>query len=730
MNQRWHLELLGHFQVNAIAPACVLPRFATRKARVLLACLALRQTEISRAEIAALLWSDSDTPDALRSLSMALGALRKVFGNSIQANNHIISLAPGCFTTDVAAFEAALQKARRLPDRDAPIAALQDAVALYRGAFLPGYAEIKAEAAEWIANESRRLELLCWTALRRLARLLEQRESWDEALFYAWEAHALAPYDAETQAQIARLATNGAKRDAPAPPSVPDPAALFLSDPPAQARRLLALARQAHDDFLPDRNAAYRERLTPEQATFDVALNWTLTEANDPDTGLALALALQEYWYQTNRRERLRCWLEAALLHQARFSAVQCLELRLALARVLLADYQHAEAFAVCQQALPHAQIIGDTEKIVRGFNALGLAAHHAAQDEAARTAFETGFALLPAENGSLDLRGRFLMDFAIALEVQGEPKRAQTLYEESLRLADQIQDVAMQASARFHLADLLHGQGDYGWARHYANESLALRETLKAPLESADCLRLLGALHRDQNHFAEAKFLLERSAEIYAEFGKDECRAAALGILGDVEYRQGHFEVATVFYAEGLDIWRRGTNRRWRAQFLLRSAWVAWRQGDRELASCQYQEAADTCPAIHALRIQSGILRLQAYLALQSGDVSAAHSLATESLEMCKRHGEGLETVTAKEALAEILFEQGRHGEASGMFLQAEARRQEMGTPPPPVGQERYLILLAKARIKPPDARFQNGRGSPTTLTSIERKTAFDQSL
>ena len=685
MSEFWRIELLGHFQAKKRGAKNSLPSLPARKTDVLLAVLALRRAPVTRAELTALLWSDSEEAAARRSLSMALSHLRPAFGACLITNRHCVALQPECFSTDVAEFQAALEKSRRAAKDDAQIAALQTAVSLYRGGFLPGYAEIKAEAANWITAEYRQLETLYCAALLTLAALLERQGHSADALPYALQAQGLNPYDPEAKAQAQRLAAKCPRQIASTRPA-PEEAHPPMST--ETARCLMQLAIQASQTLLPENNTAYLAEMERERPELDAALRWTLEEGNDLTTGFELTMVLQEFWYQANRRGEMRFWLETALRFEARFSASQRLELHFALAKALLADYHHAAAFAACQQAMKHAQTDCDTERIVWGLNELGIAAHHAGQDDSSRVAFETALTLLPAKGGSLALRGRLIMDFAVALNTQGETHRALSLCEESLRLAIAAQDAELQALAGYQLAELLQEQGDYSRARRCINESLAIRQERSDPLGVADCLRLLGALHSDQNYFAEARFLLERSAEMYAKFGKDECRAAALGIMGDVEYRQGHLDTAFMYYAEGLEIWRRRPHRRWPAQFLLRQAWAAFRQRKTKQARTLCRDAAKICPAIHAVYTRSGILRLQGHLALQTGNLPVARLLAEESLTLCRPLGNGLKVVEVKETIAAILFEQGQHDEAASLLSEATARRKEMGTPRPPITQ------------------------------------------
>lgn len=156
-----------------------LPPFKSRKVFGLLAYLALQRGEHSRSHLAGLLWSDCSEEQALTNLRFALWNLNQVLGVSIvQADRASVELKtmPTCvFDTDE--FFDALRQAEnnRQGESPATIAALERAVALYRGDLL---AELDSESLfnEWLQRERMRLREYALDALYRLAQFyLAQR---------------------------------------------------------------------------------------------------------------------------------------------------------------------------------------------------------------------------------------------------------------------------------------------------------------------------------------------------------------------------------------------------------------------------------------------------------------------------------------------------------------------------------------------------------------------------
>ena len=656
MKPMWRIELLGHFQISGAARRGERIQLA-KKGEALLAYLALNRGYVSRDVLAALFWPESET--ARKSLSMALNELRTKLNDDslLTLTRDAARLNPDAFTTDAAEFEAALHAAARAKTDSERIAALESAIALYRGPFLPARVGLNpCFAPDWIRERQNRLAALCYQALRQIIELLETAGRSQDALRYALLAAEHAPQDEpfaqEARKQVLRL-SNVVEKTAEAPKkpapelrvvaaasldslsdssrlllsrlsvfsggwtdamaaevlgAARDPAALRKlqaaclivpvepSDPPrrtiaaavresafarlsgrersrlslAHARCVCGVASAAGETFLPSDAPAYLARMDAECANLDAALRWTLREGRDPALGAQLLGAFRSHFYEVNQRGVLREWLELALTHRDALLCEEVYFLYSHLGHACLADYDHAAAFAAFEQASRHAITVGKTAEVASAFDALGIAAHHAGKDAQARAAFEAGLAALPEESRFEENRGYLLSNFAVALAVQNEPKRARALLEESLLLAKRAGGVALQALNCYRLAELLLDQNEAGRARRYANESLELwqSQTETRRLETADCLRLLGAIHLAQEHYAEARHLLRESAAIFAEFGRAECRAAALGLLGDVDYRQGRMEAAASLYEEGLTIWERAAHPRWQAFF------------------------------------------------------------------------------------------------------------------------------------------------------------------
>jgi TolB-like protein len=157
------LDLLGAFQVGS--PPGFVIAISSKKARALLAYLAMQGRAEPREKLIGLLWSTREQAHAYNSLRHELVELRRalepVRPAPLLVEAGTIGLAPGAWETDVAAFE------RRAAGES--IEELRSAADLYRGELLAGLV-VRDDAFEaWLAGERDRLSALATGVLERLA---------------------------------------------------------------------------------------------------------------------------------------------------------------------------------------------------------------------------------------------------------------------------------------------------------------------------------------------------------------------------------------------------------------------------------------------------------------------------------------------------------------------------------------------------------------------------------
>jgi DNA-binding SARP family transcriptional activator len=153
------------------------------RAESLLAYLALhRQAAQSRQHLAFVLWPDSDEQQARTNLRHLLHTLRRTLPDIdrfLEVTPRTVRWRPdAALRIDVAAFEEALSRSDR-DGNDAAVAALREAVDVYRGNLLEGSYD------EWLLEERERLRRRYIEVLQRLAAHLEAQGNSAQAIPYA-----------------------------------------------------------------------------------------------------------------------------------------------------------------------------------------------------------------------------------------------------------------------------------------------------------------------------------------------------------------------------------------------------------------------------------------------------------------------------------------------------------------------------------------------------------------
>jgi DNA-binding SARP family transcriptional activator len=186
-----------------------------RKARELLAFLAVHPGGVSGEAISEALWPDSPPGHGGRQRSLALRKLRDLLRTATGLTEPMFvvlaaeryRLDPALIATDAADFQAALDAARHAPDDTARLAALQDAAALYRGPLAEGAGY---DWTEPYAETARRRALDTWTAI---AELLEPADP-GQALAALDTALSHDPYNEYLYQRIMRLQAAAGRPDA------------------------------------------------------------------------------------------------------------------------------------------------------------------------------------------------------------------------------------------------------------------------------------------------------------------------------------------------------------------------------------------------------------------------------------------------------------------------------------------------------------------------------------
>lgn len=201
---KWRFDLLG--RLRAHRDGQTLAHISLRRLGALLSCLVIRgSSAVPRDELISLLWPDDPVDAARNRLRVLLNNLKhhledegSIGGSVLLANRTTVELVAGTYSSDYHEFHRYISKAAASTGFEA-VAALESAVALYRGELLDGLSD------EWIVSERRNISEVRYQALRDLVRTLTALGALDRASDYARQAVIAEPLDEEAHADLIEL---------------------------------------------------------------------------------------------------------------------------------------------------------------------------------------------------------------------------------------------------------------------------------------------------------------------------------------------------------------------------------------------------------------------------------------------------------------------------------------------------------------------------------------------
>jgi len=198
---------------------CPFMAFETDKSKALLAYLAIEsQRELTRRQLASLLWSDDPEERALHNLRQTLLSLRKTLSKVSQSveiilpDRNTISLNPRVeIWVDCLAFKAQMQHALSSYQNHAKngqfhVLILKRCMDLFTGEFLSGFSLNKSYLfEEWLALTGEEYNLLAIKGFTLLSVYHEKRAEYHQAAEYLSRVSALCPWDETVRDRMIRL---------------------------------------------------------------------------------------------------------------------------------------------------------------------------------------------------------------------------------------------------------------------------------------------------------------------------------------------------------------------------------------------------------------------------------------------------------------------------------------------------------------------------------------------
>src|SRR5262245_2032149 len=201
---RLTIALLGGLRIrlNSGRPLSL----SAKKAQALVAYLAVRHGERStRDAVAALLWGDTGDTQARQNLRQTLVALRRALPTTVlEADTNTMVLNGSTVEVDIRRFE-------RLAER-ASVAAAEQALAMYRGDLLEGFALKEVRFEDWLRGERDRIRSCAVDALERLSGARVRRQAIDIAVRAGLRLLAVDPLQESVHRCLMRLYLQSGRR--------------------------------------------------------------------------------------------------------------------------------------------------------------------------------------------------------------------------------------------------------------------------------------------------------------------------------------------------------------------------------------------------------------------------------------------------------------------------------------------------------------------------------------
>jgi non-specific serine/threonine protein kinase len=282
---------------------------------------------------------------------------------------------------------------------------------------------------------------------------------------------------------------------------------------------------------------------------------------------------------------------------------------------------------------------------------------------------------------------------------VRGIWREGRNRFDAALALESPQGRTPVRSKALRGAAVLARGQGDYGAAKTFLEESLAIARANADRPGIAAALFEQGNIANDADELESARALYDECLVIRREIGDDRGISLALHNLAVVAEARRDYAEAERLYGEALALHRQLGNRAMEAHTLNGLGEVAISRGDIARARSSHEAAL----AVHReLGDKRGItfsLRELGFIEAAQGDVAGASAALSECVRLLEALGDRQGLAAAIEASAVVAMAAGWPERALTLQGAARSLREEIRSPLPDSEAERLEARLAPAR-------------------------------
>ncbi len=327
--------------------------------------------------------------------------------------------------------------------------------------------------------------------------------------------------------------------------------------------------------------------------------------------------------------------------------------------------------------------------------------------------------ALAASEGMAMPVRAKALWVAINLAEQQDDLDRAEVLAQESLVLCRQLEDSEGTARSLRLLGRIHCEQGELAGARALVEEAVTLSRAAGHKLELAYSFSDLASIVMLQGEYTRARALVEEEIAIFRQVGNT--REIGLGLLFLTEMlidAASDPATARPLFEEGLKLAQAVGDQAGIAYSFYLSGRIALSQGESVTAHELFQESVarfqERGDLYHTTLSLSGLARV----ASVQGDDGTARALYQESLALARKAGSKMLIALGLEGLAGVVTTQREQVWAARLWGAAEALREAIGAPIPPVYRAGYERSVAATRVSLGENTFAAAWAGGRTMT------------
>jgi predicted ATPase/DNA-binding CsgD family transcriptional regulator len=307
----------------------------------------------------------------------------------------------------------------------------------------------------------------------------------------------------------------------------------------------------------------------------------------------------------------------------------------------------------------------------------------------------------LATENADADNRARAkALNAAAALaRWQSDNLAARAFAAESLARYRTVADRSGESAALDNLGWVAIGQGDYAAAASLYQEHLALNQALANAQGTGEALSQLAIIARRQGKFEQARALFAEARAIWAPIGDTQALSWVALQLGEIALEVGDHDDARAAFDEHRRLVHEIGHRQGIADSLVHAGKLAYYDGD-------HQEAVTLLGQARALLRDLGdppdavdSFFWHARAVARNGDIDRAATLFEEGVNSARARGDRRGLVLLLEGIAALELARGNATKAARILGAADATRDELGLPIPPVERGAIEQAVSEAR-------------------------------